>query len=98
VNDLRARAQALDAFKRRTQADLDMLREITRLVPPPGWVNGFDLSRSALQLSGEVEQADPLLKAVDSSPRLQGAEFTTPLMRVGALESFRLKASREGQP
>ncbi len=93
---IRARAALLDSFRRRTQADLNTLQELTRLVAPPGWLQGAQISRTNVVLSGEAEQAAPLLKLLDASPLLRDSEFSQPISRTGSGESFGIRAVREG--
>ena len=64
----RARVRLLDEFRGRSKYDLDTLNELTRLLAPPIWTNSTDVTRDAVVLAGEAEQAAPLLKLIDSSP------------------------------
>jgi Tfp pilus assembly protein PilN len=96
TENARGRIRLLDEFRRRTKSDLDALTELTKLVQAPGWLNGLDLSRGSLAISGETDQAAPLLKTLDSSPFFKNSEFTIPLSRSGKTERFRIQASREG--
>ncbi|MBI3210449.1 MAG: hypothetical protein HYZ37_16315 [Candidatus Solibacter usitatus] len=92
----RARMHLLDRFQNRTKQDLDALREATRVIAPPAWLNTLELGRATLVVSGEADQATGLLKALDSSPQFQNSEFMVPLSRVGTVEIFRIKSAREG--
>lgn len=92
----RQRMRQLDTFQSRTKADLDALKEVTRVVPPPAWLNTLELTRSTLMIAGESDQAVGLLKAIDSSAQFQNSEFVVPLSRVGPTEIFRIRAAREG--
>lgn len=94
----RARTLLLDDFRKRSKADLDAVNELTRLVPPPGWVNNLDLRRSTVQFSGEVEQAASLLKTIDNSPLFEHSEFTQAPSRTAGGEVFSIKTAREGAP
>jgi hypothetical protein len=94
----RSRTEALDTFRRRSKADMDVLNEVTKLIPPPGWVSNLEISRTTVQVSGEVEGAAGLLKTFDASPLFEGSEFTMGFARVGVGEAFRLKTNREGAP
>lgn len=93
-----ARIRLIDDFRRRTQADLDALNQLTQLLQPPAWLSGLDLDRGSATLAGEAEQAAPLLKLLDSSPHFQGSQFTIPIARAGQKEAFRIRAAREGVP
>lgn len=92
----RARIDLLDRFAVRTRTDLDALREATRLIPPPAWLNTLELTRTSLVIAGESDQASGLLKAIDSSAQFQNSEFLIPISRVGNVEVFRIRSAREG--
>jgi len=96
IEAIRARTRSLDEFRRRTKADLDLLAELTRRLQPPTWVAQLEITRDAVNLAGEAEQAAGLLKVLDESPLLRNSEFTMPIARIGSAESFRIRCQREG--
>lgn len=98
IESARARARLLGDFRRRSNADLDTLHELTRLLASPTWLSQLDLGRDSISLAGEAEQAGPLLKVLDDSPLLRNSEFTVPLARSGKNEVFRIRVTREGVP
>jgi len=98
IEVLRARTRLLDEFRLRTKQDLDALAELTRLLAPPAWLTQLELARDSASLAGEAEQAAALLKLLDESPLFRNSEFTMPIGRVGAAETFRLRTLREGGP
>lgn len=93
---LAARIRQLDDFRRQSRADLDAVKEVNRLVPPPAWVQQLQISRDSLQVAGEAAAAEGLLKQFDESPAFRGATFTMPLNRGQNGELFRLRVQREG--
>lgn len=93
--ELAARIRLLDSFRAQSRADLEVLRAVNRLVPPPGWVQQLQINRDSVQIGGEAPQAEGLLKLFDESPRFRGATFTMPLTRSVAGEFFRIRAQRE---
>ncbi len=93
----RARIATLDDLRGRTQADLDVLAELTRLLPPPVWTNTIEIYPDNVVIAGEADQAAPLLKALDSSPLFQNSEFALSVSRNGANEQFRIKTLRRGR-
>ncbi|HET8547256.1 MAG TPA: PilN domain-containing protein [Bryobacteraceae bacterium] len=95
VTDTRRRTQLLDDFRRRSQQDLDALNELTRLMEPPSWVNGLELTRTGVQLGGETDQAAKLLQKIDDSPLFRDTEFTMGIVRTAGGEAFRLRADRD---
>lgn len=93
----RRKVAALDDLRRRPQADLDVLNELTRLLPPPIWTNSVEIYPDSVIVSGEADQAAPLLKALDSSPLFEKSEFSLSVTRNGQSERFRIKTMRRGR-
>jgi len=93
---MRNRAQTLDNFRARSKDDMDALNELTRTLAPPTWLNGLQLTRTQLSITGETDQSTPLLKALDGTRQFKRSEFTLPLSRLASGESFSIRASREG--
>jgi hypothetical protein len=84
----------LDEFRGRSKYDLDTLNELTKLLAPPIWTQGIDLSRDAASLSGEAEQAAPLLKLLDSSPYFRDSSFSIPIVKAAKSEMFHIRTLR----
>jgi Tfp pilus assembly protein PilN len=91
----RKRTVLLDAFRARSKADMDVLAEMTRLLAPPAWVTSLELNGQQVAVSGETDQAAPLLKVIDASPRFESSEFVSPPVRSPAGETFRIRTTRE---
>ena len=87
----------LDEIKRRPQADLEVLSELTRLLPPQVWTNAIEIYPDSVVISGEADQAAPLLKVLDSSPLFQNSEFALSVTRTAQTEQFRIKTTRRGR-
>jgi Tfp pilus assembly protein PilN len=90
----RARAQMIDDYHRRAKHDLDALLEVTKLIPPPGWVANLDMDRTSIQFAGEMEQAEGLLKTLDESALFERSEFAMPITRTQTGNAFRVKTMR----
>ena len=85
----------LDQFRGRSQADFEILNELTRLVQPPAWTSSVEIYPDYVILAGEAEQAASLLKILDSSPYFQDSQFTNSVTRsVSKNEVFRIKTMR----
>ena len=74
---------------------MDVLGEMTRILPPPAWLNLLEITRTQVTLAGETAQAAPLLQTIDASPLFQGSEFVIPPSRVNNAEAFRIRTNRE---
>ena len=92
---LNKRAVMLDDFRRRSKLDMDVLQEMTRLLPPQVWLNLLDLNRTQVSIAGETDQAAPLLKLIDGSPYFEASEFLVPPTRIATGETFRIRTNRE---
>ena len=101
IADAQNRAVLLDRFRRRHRADMDVLAEMTKLLPEPAWLNLLELNARQVTIAGEIEQAAPLLKTIDSSPLFAASEFNLPPIRIQSgdtkrpAEAFRIRANRE---
>ena len=95
IADSAARIRSLDAFRRRTRDDMDVLLELTKELPPPAVLNSISMTRKEVQIGGESSQAEGLLKKLDESPLFESSEFTNQLTRNGDKEYFRLRTQRE---
>jgi Tfp pilus assembly protein PilN len=96
IDVVRGRIQLLDDLRRHTKADIDVLAELTRLLPPPTWLNGTDITARQVVISGETNQAEPLLKVLDASPLFESSEFQMQPVRTPTAQMFRIKTNREG--
>jgi general secretion pathway protein L len=95
IASARARIAAIDDLRRRPQADLDVLNELTRLLPAQAWTNTVEIYPDSVVISGEADQAASLVKVLDSSPLFQNSEFT--LTHTGQTEQFRIRTLRRGR-
>lgn len=95
IETTRRRILLLDEIRSRSKADLDVLGEVTRLLPPPDWANLLEITRVQVTIAGEAPQAAPLLQVLDASPLLEGSEFASPPARAAGGEVFRIRTRRE---
>ena len=96
IADASERIQLLDAYRKQTKTNLDIVLELTQILPAPAWLMSLQIDPKQVVIGGESEQADSLLKKLDASPRLAGSEFTAALARTSSGEIFRIKSNREG--
>lgn len=91
----RFRAQQLDDFRRHAKSDMDVIEEMTHILPPPTWLNMLDINRAQVVIAGDTDQAAPLLKTIDASPLFKSSEFMMPPVRTQAGgEMFRIRINR----
>ena len=95
IETARSRTLLLDDMRSRAKSDMDVLNELTRILPPPTWLNLLEITRSQVTIAGETSQTAPLLQVIDSSPLFQGTEFAMPPLRTQAGEAFRIRTTRK---
>lgn len=96
IVETRNRTISLDTFRAHTKEDMDALSDLTRLLAPPAWLHSMQMNPREVALSGETDQAAALLRLLDTSPRFQNSQFTTPIARAGTVETFALRTQRRG--
>jgi Tfp pilus assembly protein PilN len=92
----RARTLLLDNLRKKAKSDLDVLGAMTKLLEPPTWLQSLDMSATGVSVTGETDQAPPLLKVIDESPLFEGSEFSSPPSRAQGVERFSLRTKRSG--
>jgi hypothetical protein len=98
IANAQARARLLDEFRARSKSNLDAFNELTVILAPPTWTNMLQISHDAVTLTGETEQAAPLLKLLDASPYFANSAFVGGLSRNGGNEQFQIRAVRKARP
>jgi hypothetical protein len=96
IQTVRNRTEFLDKFRRHAKSDMDVLAELTKLLPPPTWLNVTEISEKQVVIGGETDQAEPLLKLLDASPLFESSEFQGPPQRTLNGWIFRIRTNREG--
>jgi hypothetical protein len=97
IEAARNRTLLLDGIRGRARSDMDVLKELTRILAPPTWLNLLDITRSQVVIAGETGQTAPLLQVIDDSPLFQGTEFAMPPLRTPAGEAFRIRTARRAE-
>ena len=96
IEAVRRRTEFLDDFRRQSKSDIDLLAELTKVLPPPTWLNLTEISPRQVSIAGETDQAEPLLKVLNGSALLEGSEFQGPPGRTATGWVFRIRANRKG--
>jgi hypothetical protein len=91
------RMQLLDDLRHRPKADMDVLAELTRILPPPTFLTSLEILPAQVIVDGQTDQAAPLLKVVDASPLFESSEFQMGPVPMPGGAMFRIKANRKGR-
>lgn len=109
IEDLSSEIKALEGKRdfllgvRKGEISLEILAELTRLLPEDTWITnlnykGFDLknrgdSRGEVIISGLSSSASRLVSILEDSPYFEQVEFVGPIRKQKAKEGFKLRAS-----
>ncbi len=87
-------ARAVLDRRMRRRPVLEVLRDVTRLLPDDTWVQQLEFKGDTLQLRGESAQALGLIERLESSPLLQDVGFLSPVVQMAGKgrERFNLSA------
>ena len=90
-----ARRRQLESLRRRPEADLALVTEVSRRLPSAVWLSTIEVNDNSAQLSGQADSAAPLLGLLDNSGVLTEAAFAASLTRNENREIFRIRATRK---
>ena len=93
----RARTLLLDGLRRKAKSDMDVLAELTKQLAPPTWLQNMAMDSKQVSITGEADQAAPLLKKLDESPLFESSEFVSPPSRGQGFEFFTIRTRRSEQ-
>lgn len=78
---LAARAQTLESLRRESWRKLEILRELTRLLPDGTWVQELHVGDGTVEIFGISTRAADLVRPLENSPYFSQVEFTSPITR-----------------
>jgi general secretion pathway protein L len=89
VDQLTEAATFLVDKKRATPLVLEVLTELTSILPDDTWLSGVSIRGREVQLRGFSSASAALIPIVESSPLLRGASFRAPILRDSLSEAER---------
>lgn len=95
VDQLTASSRFLADKKRSSLPVLQVLDELTRILPDDTWITRLDIKGSELQIQGQSSSAAALIPLIESSDMLQNPRFRSPVTQVPRTDSERFHLSAE---
>ena len=88
------RSQFLDLTTKNYQPRVDVLKELTRLLPSDSWLDSIDVSNNRLVMSGESASATDLVVTLTKSRLFKEVAFIRPSTKnpQSGKEKFKIKA------
>jgi general secretion pathway protein L len=104
-NDLRKDIAELQKIRSGEVSKIEILRELSQLLPSTVWIWNFRYTGRELEISGFADSASDLIPLIDGSPLFERVEFLAPVTkererREGGdkeKERFKIRARMEGR-
>jgi len=78
-----------------TLSVLQIINEVTRILPDDTWISRFDLNGSEIQLQGQSSSAEALISMLESSTIFRNARFRSPVVQNPRTNAERFHLSAE---
>lgn len=90
--------RTIEAFKKGKPVAVDILRELTAILPKSVWLTRLHVSDAVIDIEGYAEKATDILSLIEASPLLAKAEFTSQTVRDSRrnLDRFVIRMEAEG--
>jgi len=74
---------------------VELIDEISRILPDHTWVSRVDLSASELQLQGQSSASASLIATIESSPWFENVRFRSPVVQISGTDNDRFQISAD---
>ena len=88
------KVRTLRSLEARTEIDMRTLGELSELIPDTAWLTSLELDDKGLRMSGEANEAAPLLGRLSDSRHVTNAAFSTSLREIPRGQRFQIAAER----
>jgi general secretion pathway protein L len=95
VEQLGAGSRFLVEKKQATPLALEIIDELTRLLPDDTWINRLDIKGQEVEIQGQSASAAALIPLIESSDRLRNPRFRSPVTQLPGSNNERFHLSAE---
>jgi general secretion pathway protein L len=95
LNQLKAEAGAVEAMTARDPSALQMLRELTLVIPSSAWLTETGFTGSELIIGGYAQSSQELIGLLEESPLFANIEFRGTITKREGKERFKIAAQIE---
>ena len=98
LENMNKRFRTLSMHLRNRDANLEALRELSRILPPDTWINSYTYQDSAVSLSGLSNSAAQVQKVLEDSPLFRDAQLTSTITKdASGKDRFSLRTALEAR-
>ncbi|MBN2705125.1 MAG: PilN domain-containing protein [Deltaproteobacteria bacterium] len=87
--------EALAGLVREQAVTIDLLKELTEVIPLDSWLNALEIRGRKINLQGTSASATAVLKALEDSPLFKEVHFDSPVVKKGSSETFKIVVELE---
>jgi general secretion pathway protein L len=99
LNRVSDRLKTLDGLMRARDANLEALRELSRMLPEGTWLSSYSSQDNVVTVAGFSNSAAAIQKQLEDSPVFRDVQFTSSITRdASGRDRFTLRASLEVRP
>jgi Tfp pilus assembly protein PilN len=93
ANEFQQKVAVLETLRQRDAMNLEVLRELTEILPDSVWVNELNFRGDSVDISGFADNATALVPILERSPLFKEVALTSGIIRnQGGKDLFRLRA------
>jgi len=98
VTKLEKRIRYMEALRPTNVNIVDVVKELTEIIPETAWLKDFKLSKNKLNIYGEAESASELIPLLEASPLFEDVKFLSTIRKAkNDKEVFRIGLSIVGR-
>ena len=87
--------KAINDFKKHSILTIDILKEITKILPAKTWITRINVTENTVELEGYAASATEIIPKLENSKYFQKAEFASPTFRDPRLNNERFVIKME---
>ncbi len=95
MESLAAEATFVDEKKRQYPEVLDVIANLTQLLPDDTWLERFEMKGERIRIQGMSADASLLIELLENSPLLQKVSFDSPIVKDSRTDRFRFQIVAE---
>lgn len=78
---IRDKITYINTIRMQTPPVVEMIKELTQVIPDGAWVHNFRLKDESIQIDGEADSASDLVTMIEGSRLFENTEFLSPITR-----------------
>ncbi len=84
--------EAMAEMKKSYPSTINILRELTEVIPETAWVVSLSYANNKITIQGEAESATSVIEAIENSSMFREVRFSSPVTKSGPIDRFTLEA------